>query len=152
MNCLKWTRPVRALTQSVCSATVRGDVAATKRVGARRSRSEYTGDLVRSVAFTMAAALTALAALTATTAAGQGADVNARSIAATCANCHGTAGVSVGDLPSLAGRPREEIVRLMQEYKSGARTGTIMNQLAKGYTDEQIEALAGWFAARKASK
>jgi len=40
----------------------------------------------------------------------------------------------------------------MQEYKSGARTGTIMNQLAKGYTDEQIEALAGWFAARKASK
>ena len=40
----------------------------------------------------------------------------------------------------------------MQEFKSGARPATIMNQLAKGYTDEQIEALAGWFAAQKPAK
>lgn len=77
---------------------------------------------------------------------------SARSLAATCANCHGTGGVSVGDMVSLAGKPREEIVGKLQEFKSGARSGTIMNQLAKGYTDEQIEALAGWFAAQKASK
>ncbi|HET7031826.1 MAG TPA: cytochrome C, partial [Casimicrobiaceae bacterium] len=41
---------------------------------------------------------------------------------------------------------------MMQEFKSGARPGTVMNQLAKGYTDEQIEALAGWFSAQKAAK
>ena len=99
----------------------------------------------------------ALAALVATlgaaAAAGQTVDPKvARSLAATCANCHGTGGVSVGDVESLAGKPREEIVRKMQEFKSGARPATVMNQLAKGYTDEQIEALAGWFAAQKASK
>jgi cytochrome c553 len=53
---------------------------------------------------------------------------------------------------SLAGKPREEIVRKMQEFKAGTRPATIMNQLAKGYTDEQIEAVAGWFAAQKVSK
>ena len=61
-------------------------------------------------------------------------------------------GVSVGDVESLAGKPREEIVRKMQEFKSGARPATIMNQLAKGYTDEQIDALAAWFAAQKPAK
>jgi cytochrome subunit of sulfide dehydrogenase len=73
----------------------------------------------------------------------------ARNLAATCANCHGTNGVSVGEVGSLAGKPQEEIVRKMQEFKSGARPATVMDQLAKGYTDEQIRALAGWFAAQK---
>src|SRR5206468_379536 len=95
----------------------------------------------------------AVAALAMTVAIGQGGDPKvARNLAATCANCHGTGGVSVGELESLAGKAREEIVRKMQEFKSGARPATVMNQLAKGYTDEQIEALAGWFAAQKASK
>jgi cytochrome c553 len=76
----------------------------------------------------------------------------ARSLAATCANCHGTGGTSAGEFESLAGKPRDEIVRKMQEFKSGARPATIMNQLAKGYTDEQIDALAGWFAAQKSSR
>ena len=92
----------------------------------------------------------AVAALGATIAIAQGADSkSARSLAATCANCHGTGGVSVGDVESLAGKPREEIVRKMQEFKSGARPATLMNQLAKGYTDEQIQALADWLAAQK---
>ena len=75
-----------------------------------------------------------------------------RGLAATCANCHGTNGVSVGEVESLAGKPKDEIVRKMQEFKSGARPATIMQQLAKGYTDEQIELLAGWFAAQKPAK
>ena len=102
---------------------------------------------MRSIRFALAVVI---AALGATVAVGQSADPKtARSLAATCANCHGTGGVSVGDVESLAGKPREELVRKMQEFKSGARPGTIMNQLAKGYTDEQIEALAAWFAAQK---
>ena len=95
----------------------------------------------------------ALAAGVATNAFGQSADPKAaRSLAATCANCHGTGGVSVGEVESLAGKPREELVRKMQEFKSGARPATIMNQLAKGYTDEQIDAIAGWFASQKPSR
>jgi cytochrome subunit of sulfide dehydrogenase len=103
---------------------------------------------VRNTGFALAIVLAAGAAATMTF--GQATDTKAaRSLAATCANCHGTGGVSVGDFESLAGKPREEIARKMQEFKSGARPGTIMNQLAKGYTDEQIDALAGWFAAQK---
>lgn len=75
-----------------------------------------------------------------------------RSLAATCANCHGTNGVSVGDVESLAGKPADDTVRKMQEFKSGARPATIMQQLAKGYTDEQIQAVATWFAAQKPSR
>ena len=83
--------------------------------------------------------------------AGQGTDPNlARGLAATCANCHGTNGVSQGEVESLAGQKKEDLVRKMQEFKTGKRPATIMHQLAKGYTDEQIELIADWFAARKA--
>ena len=76
----------------------------------------------------------------------------ARSIAASCANCHGTNGVSRGRNRSLAGRRKDDIIRTMQEFKAGTKPGTIMPQLAKGYTDAQIELAAGWFAAQKAGK
>ena len=74
----------------------------------------------------------------------------ARSIAAGCAACHGTNGVSVSRVPSLAGAPRADIVAKMQDFKSGKRQGTVMPQLAKGYSDEQIDLAATWFAAQPA--
>jgi cytochrome subunit of sulfide dehydrogenase len=80
----------------------------------------------------------------------QGGDPNiGRNLAATCQGCHRGEGGQAGAIESLAGKPREEIVRKMLEFKSGARPATLMNQLAKGYTDEQIQALAGWLAAQK---
>ena len=82
---------------------------------------------------------------------GQQRDPNlGRSIAATCSNCHGTNGVSVGEVASLAGRPRDDLVRKMQDFKAGRLQGTIMPQLAKGFTDEQIDVVAAWFAAQTA--
>lgn len=96
------------------------------------------------------AACLALAAASTTA---QAPDANlARSLAATCTNCHGTNGVSQGGTESLAGMPREALVRKMQEFKSGTRPATIMTQLAKGYTDEQIALIAGWFAAQRAPR
>jgi len=95
----------------------------------------------------------ALAALGASTAAAQAQDANlARNLAATCANCHGTNGVSQGGTESLAGVGRDDMIRKMKEYKAGTRPGTIMPQLAKGYTDAQIELVAGWFATQKPAK
>ncbi len=94
-----------------------------------------------------------VAALGVANAAGQGGDPNlARSLAATCANCHGTNGNSVGEVASLAGRPKDEIVRKMQDFKAGTVPSTIMMQLTKGYTDQQIELVAGWFAAQKPAR
>jgi cytochrome c553 len=74
----------------------------------------------------------------------------ARSIAAGCSACHGTNGISVSQLSSLAGASRADIVTKMQEFKSGKRPGTVMPQLAKGYTDAQIDLAATWFAAQPA--
>jgi cytochrome c553 len=92
-----------------------------------------------------------IGALGAAHATAQGSDPNlGRNLAATCANCHGTNGVSVGEVESLAGKPRDELVRKMQDFKSGAKPATVMHQLAKGYSDEQIQLMAGWFAAQKA--
>ncbi len=75
----------------------------------------------------------------------------ARDIAATCASCHGTNGVSRGGIESLAGKSKGDIAGKMQAFKTGAKPGTIMPQLAKGYTDTQIELAAGWLAAQKAT-
>ena len=95
----------------------------------------------------------AAAAAAASVALAQGTDPNlARDLAATCANCHGTNGVSVGGTESLAGASKADTARKMQEFKSGAKQGTVMPQLAKGYTDAQIELIAGWFAAQKPAK
>ena len=74
----------------------------------------------------------------------------ARSLAATCANCHGTNGVSRGEVPSLAGVPSEATIAKMAAYKSGALPATVMHQIAKGYSDEQIRQLALFFAAQPA--
>jgi cytochrome c553 len=72
-----------------------------------------------------------------------------RSLAATCSACHGTDGRTVGDaaLPGLAGMPASYLVEQMKGFKSGARPGTVMPQLAKGFSDTQIVQIAAWFAA-----
>jgi cytochrome c553 len=91
-------------------------------------------------------------AVFASTATAQPTDTDlARNIAATCANCHGTNGASRGAIESLAGKSKDDIVSKMQAFKTGTKPGTIMPQLAKGYTDAQIELAAGWFAAQKAT-
>ncbi len=72
----------------------------------------------------------------------------ARSLAATCFTCHGTDGRSVNGVPpSLAGQNKDYLLKQMQEFRDGKRPATIMHQHAKGYTNEQLELIAGYFAA-----
>ncbi|MNN02574.1 Cytochrome subunit of sulfide dehydrogenase [compost metagenome] len=49
-------------------------------------------------------------------------------------------------MPGLAGRPSAELVELMLNYKNGKRPGTVMPQIAKGYSDTEILGIASWFA------
>ena len=67
-----------------------------------------------------------------------------RGLAATCANCHGTDGQGVvdGGMPLINNLTSEQMLTQLKAFKSGAREGTIMPQLAKGYSDEQLETIA----------
>ncbi|MEP6996066.1 MAG: c-type cytochrome [Betaproteobacteria bacterium] len=72
-----------------------------------------------------------------------------RDIAANCASCHHGDRRSGAAIPALAGVDKTMIVQRMREFRDGRRPSTIMQQLAKGYTDEQIEAAASYLAAQK---
>jgi cytochrome subunit of sulfide dehydrogenase len=48
--------------------------------------------------------------------------------------------------------PAGKIVAMLADFKSGNQPATIMHQIAKGYTDEQIRLMAGFFAAQPAAK
>ena len=74
-----------------------------------------------------------------------------KSLAATCANCHGTNGKAVdgSSVASLAGLDKNYTIAQMNAFKAGTRPATIMHQLSKGYNDAQIESLASYFAVQK---
>ena len=98
-----------------------------------------------------AAALLALA-MAAPTLAQQPDPRSAAYLAANCANCHGTQGRGAGAMPSIAGQSKEHLVEVMRAFRDGKRPATVMHQLAKGYTDAQIDAIAGHFASQKAAR
>lgn len=76
----------------------------------------------------------------------------ARNLAATCANCHGTNGAARGDMKVLAGVSADKLIAMMNDYRSGNQPATIMHQISKGYTEEQIRLIAGYFAAQQPRK
>lgn len=72
-----------------------------------------------------------------------------RSLAATCAACHGTDGRVVGaDVPRLAGMSRATLAEQLRAFKAGTRPATVMTQLAKGLSETQIDQLAAYFSAQ----
>ncbi len=75
--------------------------------------------------------------------------LHTRSMAAACANCHGTHGVAQKGMDSLAGKPKDELLSKMLDFKTGKKPATIMHQLSKGYSDEQLEELATYFSNLK---
>lgn len=74
-----------------------------------------------------------------------------RNLAAGCANCHGTNGQAAAGsgLEPLAGTDQGKLLQKLAEFRAGTRPATVMHQIAKGYTDEQLRLIAAWFAARK---
>lgn len=68
---------------------------------------------------------------------------------ANCFNCHGTDGRTTAAIPALAGLDKNYFIEQMKAFKLGARQATIMHQLAKGYTDEEVAVAAEYFAQQK---
>ena len=75
--------------------------------------------------------------------------LHVRSWAASCSNCHGTQGQAQQGMHKLAGMPAAELSRKMLDFKNNRMPATVMHQLAKGYSDDQIAAIAAYFAAQK---
>jgi len=97
-----------------------------------------------------AACIVALALPISAALAQDAAALRARSLAATCAQCHGTEGRTQGEvLAGLAGRDRGQIASALRAFRDGKRPATVMTQLAKGFTEQQIDTLAAYFAAAK---
>ena len=77
--------------------------------------------------------------------------LHTRALAATCANCHGTDGRAVDGsaIPSLVGMPKSYMIMQIKAFKDGSRPATVMHQLSKGFTDQQIDSIATYFAATR---
>jgi cytochrome subunit of sulfide dehydrogenase len=101
--------------------------------------------MLRIVGFTAAFAAALAAAFSAHS------QESGRNLAAGCAICHGTEGKPAPGAPliPLAGLPQDHIATQMRAFRDGRRPATVMHQIAKGYTDPQIDAIAAWFAAQK---
>ena len=69
--------------------------------------------------------------------------------AAACSGCHPASPRVISPVPRLAGVDRAAIVRAMQDFRSGQRAATVMDRIAKGFTDDEIQAIAAWFATQK---
>ena len=70
-----------------------------------------------------------------------------RNLAATCVTCHGKGSAGTGTLDGMA---KDQLMQTMKDFKSGARPATLMHQLAKGYTDQQVELIGEYFSKQKA--
>jgi cytochrome c553 len=69
--------------------------------------------------------------------------------AAACSGCHPSSARIASPVPRLAGLERAAIVRAMQEFRSGQRVATVMDRIARGFTDDEIQAIAAWYATLK---
>ncbi|MGZ8262111.1 MAG: c-type cytochrome [Methylotenera sp.] len=74
--------------------------------------------------------------------------VHVRSLAASCAACHGTNGNSTGKAAKLAGMDKGKFVTQMHAFKSGERAATVMHRHAKGLNSQEIDDLAVYFSTQ----
>ena len=69
--------------------------------------------------------------------------------ASSCSGCHASNANAGTPVPPLKGRSAADIETAMAEYKSGQRYGTIMDRIAKGFSEEETRAIASWYVAQK---
>lgn len=78
-----------------------------------------------------------------------GAERAPAALANACAACHGTDGRSEGAIPTIAGMPASEFVAKMNAFGSGTGEATIMDRIARGLSQAEIDGLAGYFASAR---
>jgi cytochrome subunit of sulfide dehydrogenase len=69
--------------------------------------------------------------------------------ASSCSGCHAASAVVQTPVPRLVGRPAVEIIAALQAFRTGEQPSTIMGRIAKGFSDDEIGAIAVWLAAER---
>ena len=70
--------------------------------------------------------------------------------ASSCSGCHAVSAKVDTPVPRIRGRQPAEIVPAIQAFRSGERPSTVMGRIAKGFSDDEIRAIAVWLAAQPA--
>jgi cytochrome c553 len=70
-------------------------------------------------------------------------------IAQACVGCHGQAGAGSGSVPKIAGYGRDLFIAQWSAFKRKERPATMMDRIAKGYTDAEVALLADYFSKLK---
>ncbi len=68
--------------------------------------------------------------------------------ASSCSGCHAANAAVQTPVPRLVGRPAAEIVAALQAFRAGQRPATVMDRIAKGFSESEIAAIAAWYAAQ----
>jgi cytochrome subunit of sulfide dehydrogenase len=92
--------------------------------------------------------LLALAILCSSSGAASAVDVPPAGVSA-CSGCHPISRSVETPFTQLVGRNPADILTAVQEFRTGQRPGTVMDRIAKGFTDDEIKAIAAWYAAQK---
>ena len=69
--------------------------------------------------------------------------------AVSCSGCHAARADVQSAIPRLNGRNAGDLVQQMAAFRSGQRAATIMDQIAKGYSEAEIQAIADWYASQQ---
>jgi len=69
--------------------------------------------------------------------------------AASCTGCHAGSAKIEPRVPRIAGRPAAEIAAAMEAFRSGQKPATVMDRIAKGFSDAEIRAIAEWLGAQQ---
>ena len=67
-------------------------------------------------------------------------------LATACAGCHGLDGKGRGEIPAIAGAPQANLSQALRDYKAGRRPSTVMQRIARAYSDSEIDDLAAHFS------
>ena len=69
--------------------------------------------------------------------------------AASCSGCHTSGAAAASSVSRLYGRDAGEIMTAMTGFRDGSLPATVMNRIAKGFSDDELRAIAAWLAAQK---
>jgi cytochrome c553 len=68
--------------------------------------------------------------------------------ASSCSGCHAPASATTG-IPAIAGQPADHLAAELESFRDGSRPATVMTRIVKGFTPDQLQAIADWWAAQK---